>query len=82
MIYRKTMESGYITPIIVTKAQKIITRFHLNVLRTVMWPSPKKKGAVTAAEGTREAKHAAQVIMMMTPTWLMPVDAMAGMVRL
>ena len=54
-------------------------RFHFKEFLTVICPSPKNSGAVTAAEGTREAKFAIIQSVMVTATLLTPVLASAGM---
>ena len=61
--------------------RKIISRFHFNVFFTVMCWGPKKRGAVTAAEGTSEAKFATKQMITDILTRLTLLPLMAGITK-
>ena len=58
------------------------TIFHLKEFFTVMCSGPKKKGAVTAAEGTSEAKHAITPMITVSPRTGSPMESIIGTDRL
>ena len=72
------MPSGYAKQTETTNMAAMAIIFHFRAFFTVKWPSPKKRGAVTAAEGTKEAKFATIAIVMQTAVALMAVPVTTG----